>query len=310
VIVPHYNQKDLLVKCLHSLQAQQQAPDYEVIVADNATPGGIDDIIVMFPDVRFVTATERGAAPARNAALEVASGEIIAFTDSDCVADPYWLKHGVEALEQDIGDIIGGDIHVTYADQDTPSAVELFEQVFAFRQKLYVNKRHFSVTANLITRAEVVAKTGLFINGLPEDVDWCHRAVALGFRLSFYRKQLVSHPARQSWRALENKWHRLISERWAEQVAARKGLSIALVRWCLVAAATALSALPHSLNVLCTTKLSGWSQRFAALCILWRIRFWRCRKMVAKAVSAIKGGDADLEKSVASNGSSSTPRRV
>ena len=295
VIVPHYDQKDLLIKCLRSLAAQQQAPSFEIIVGDNQTPNGIDDIRKLFPSVVFTTARERGAAPARNAALAKATGDIIAFTDSDCIAGPMWLCHGEQALRQQGVDIIGGDVLVTYVDNTHPTEVELFEQVFGFRQQLYVRKRKFSVTANLMTRADVVAKTGLFTNGLPEDIDWCHRAVALGFHLSFHGKSIVSHPARRDWAALTLKWERLINERWQTLCSTGKPGIVAIGKWYLSAVVIALSAIPHSVDVLRNVKLSGWRQHKAALKILWRIRFWRCRAMVLKMINANRGASGLAE---------------
>ena len=277
VIVPHYNQAGLLAKCLASLERQTLArDDYEVIVADNATPGGVEAVKARFPDARFIEAAERGAAPARNAALALARGNAIAFIDADCIAEPDWLQSGLDALQR--AELVGGRIIVTIENDGAPTAVEAFERVFAFRQRDYVERKKFSATANLFARAEAARAIGPFTNGLSEDVDWCRRGVALGFHLAFNDKSIVLHPARRSWSELIRKWERIVAERWAEFDG--RG-PLGALAWIGLAAATALSTAPHLLRVATSAELDSARDRAAAAAILARIRWWRARRMAS-----------------------------
>lgn len=277
VVIPHFNQPRLLEKCLQSLERQTlPRAAYEIIVADNGTPGGVEALKAAYPAVLFVEAAERGAAPARNAALTVAAGEAIAFIDADCVAAPDWLECGLEGLEG--ADLSGGRILVTVENEAAPTAVEAFERVFAFRQRDYVEKKKFSATANLFARAAAARAIGSFTNGLSEDVDWCRRGVALGFHLAFNDKSIVSHPARRDWSELVRKWERIVAERWAEFEG--RGLLRAFA-WMGLAAATALSTAPHLLRVATSAELSSARDRAAAACVLARLRWWRARRMAS-----------------------------
>ena len=288
VIVPHYNQPAALRRCLECLAAQDFDGAFEIIVGDNNSPGGIEGLHREFPEVRFVTACERGAAPARNAAIAAAQGEVLAFTDSDCLPAPDWLREGVAALVRGDGDLIAGDVDVTCRNESAPTDVECFERVFGFRQEMYVRRKGFSVTANIMTTAETARQIGSFTNGLSEDLDWCHRARALGFRLAFHGKSRVSHPARADWSALTLKWDRLIRERWQGDQA--KGHA----RWIVMALLTALSAVPHSAVVMVSPRLETMGQRLAAIKVLFRIRFWRCREMMARGQSGEKIGGGNV----------------
>lgn len=277
VIVPHYNQTGLLALCLESLERQTlDRARYEIIVADNGTPDGLDAVRARFPGVIFTSAPERGAAPARNAGLKIAQGAAIAFTDADCVAAPDWLACGLAGLAG--ADLCGGRIVVTAADDSRLSAVEAFERVFAFRQRDYVERKSFAATANLFARRAAAEAIGPFTNGLSEDVDWCRRGAALGFHLAFNDRSIVSHPARRDWSELVRKWDRIILERW-------NGFARASVRgralWLLLAAATALSAAPHLLRVAFSPELRRLQDRAAAAGVLARIRFWRAARMTA-----------------------------
>jgi len=282
VIVPHYNQIGALRTCLESL-ARQSTPreKFEIIVCDNDTPPpahgpGVGEIVASFEGVRLVKAIERGAAPARNAGLAAARGRVFAFIDADCVADPDWLETGWAALSS--ADLVGGQVRVTVEQKGAPSAVEAFERVFAFRQRIYIKRKHFSVTANLFAIRSAAEAIGPFTNGVSEDVDWCHRAVALGFRLAFNDKSIVSHPARRDWEELVSKWDRLIRERW--NGFGGRGLVHRLL-WTNMAIATALSAAPHMIMVLTSANLSSARDRIAAAGVLARIRWWRAMRMIS-----------------------------
>lgn len=278
VLVPHYNQLEALRLCLNSLAEQDCSEPYEIIVADNNTPGGVACLVRDYPEILFVSEKGRGAALARNAAMAAARGEVFAFTDSDCVPASNWLREGVLALEAGRGELVGGDVLVTCDNPAEPTAVESFEKVFGFRQWMYIAKKGFSVTANIFVRADVARKIGPFTNGLSEDVDWCHRAKAAGFRLCFSDRAVVAHPARADWRALCLKWNRLIEENWqGERAHGRHWLA-----WVIRAVVVALSALPHGLVVVFSQRLKTGKEKKAALGVLFKIRFWRCGQMFLK----------------------------
>ena len=276
VLTPHYGQLEALARCLESLQRQTFKGPVEFIVADNGTPGGLGDLPARFPDVRFVIVEERGAAPARNRAMAEARGDIFAFIDADCVADEGWLEAGVAGL--DGADLVGGDVRVTCADETAPTPVECFERVFAFRQRDYIERKQFSVTANLFVRRDAAFAIGPFRNGLSEDMDWCHRAGALGFRLVFNTIAIVEHPARRTWNELSVKWDRLIRERWNGMTGDGRAVR---VRWLLLSLLTAISAIPHVARILVSRHLRGSRERFAAAAVLIRIRAWRAHRMVS-----------------------------
>jgi len=277
VIIPHFDQEALLIKCLESLSRQTLDPsDYEVIIADNGEPGGVAKAARLFERFVFLHAPERGAAHARNCALAHARGDVIAFIDADCVAEPDWLETGAKALDE--ADLSGGRIIVVPENENSLSPVEAFERVFAFRQRDYVENKRFSATANLFARRSAADAIGAFTNGLSEDVDWCRRGVALGFHLAFNPKSIVRHPARRNWNELVRKWERLILERW--EGFDRKGV-LGAARWLSLAGATALSAGPHLLRVMTSAELRSMRERLAAAGVLARIRFWRACRMAA-----------------------------
>lgn len=280
VIVPHYNDRERLSLCLEKLEAQTLDPHtYEIVVCDNATPGGIGALEAAFPDVRFVVEERKGAAHARNAAVAVARGPALAFIDCDCVPERDWLERGLVALAG--ADLVGGAIRVTYADEERPTPVERFERIFAFDQRGYVERKGFSVTANLFTRAEVFAAVGPFRDGVPEDVDWCHRARARGLSLVYAEEARVSHPARRTWGELRRKWARLVREAFG----AERERPLKAPRWAARSLVVLASPAAHVWRVLGSPEAGSWADRLATAGVLVRLRAYRFGAMLSLLLS-------------------------
>src|SRR5262249_8555513 len=108
-VVCTYNGGRTLEQCLRSLRALDY-PNYEVVVVDDGstddTPAILNcardwwqedrgacgsDVAGREPSFPVVRQANRGLSVARNVGLRHATGDIIAFTDSDCFADPDWL---------------------------------------------------------------------------------------------------------------------------------------------------------------------------------------------------------------------------
>ena len=268
VIVPHYNDLDALNACLNSLEKQTLERDrFEIVVCDNNSPLPPDRIAqVTGSRAQLVSESEKGAGPARNRAVTETQGKTLAFIDSDCIAEPEWLENGLIRLTD--ADIVGGKVRV-FSLADKPTGADLFEQIFAFDQKTYVEEKGFSVTANLFCARSTFDAVGPFRNGVSEDLEWCMRARRLGFGIAYADDAVVAHPSRPDWQSLRKKWERLTHETYA--LVRQEGTSTA--SWQMRQLAVAASALPHSAKVL-STSLST-SEKLRVLGTLWKIRLWR-----------------------------------
>lgn len=98
IVVASYNGERTLRSCLQSLSSLNYAP-YEVILVDDGSTDATARVASEFPQVRFIRHERNlGLSVARNTGIAAASGEIIAFTDSDCRADEDWLRYTVNDL--------------------------------------------------------------------------------------------------------------------------------------------------------------------------------------------------------------------
>jgi glycosyltransferase involved in cell wall biosynthesis len=107
VVVCTYNGGRTLEQCLKTLETMDY-PDYEVIVVDDGSTDNTREILARYPFARAIHQPNRGLSVARNVGLESATGEIVAYTDSDCYADPDWLMHLVYQLEKTDAAAVGG----------------------------------------------------------------------------------------------------------------------------------------------------------------------------------------------------------
>ena len=127
------------------------------------------------------------------------------------------------------------------------------------------------MTANLFCARADFLRVGGFRNGVSEDVEWCARAVEAGLTLVFAPEARVEHPARRTWSELVAKWRRINRETYSLR-RTRPGAGLI---WGLRTLALPLSALAHTPKVLLSPRLDRLTDRFGALQVLHRLRWWR-----------------------------------
>lgn len=277
VIIPHYNDVARLARCLAALRPQL-TPGTELVVVDNGSTESLDPARAALPGVHIVTEPAKGAALARNRGVAETTAPTLVFLDSDCLPAADWLAMARATAARSDGDLFGGRIDVFDETPAPRSGAEAFEAVFAFDWQGYVEKKGFTVTANLVTRRDVFAATGPFINGVSEDLDWCQRATARGFRLRTAPYLRVGHPSRSDWPALRKKWLRMTHEAY-ELNGARSRPA-----WALKALAMPLSILAHLPKLLVSPRLSGAGERLRGAAVLARLRLQRMVWMLRQAL--------------------------
>lgn len=94
VIIASYNSEKTIEGCLSSLKNQKTDKDFEIIVVDSSTDGTAKLVEERFPEVNlYKFQTRKFCGDARNFSISVAKSEIIAFIDTDCIADRNWIDN-------------------------------------------------------------------------------------------------------------------------------------------------------------------------------------------------------------------------
>lgn len=217
VIIPVKDDSLRLALCLEALSRQHYPSSaYEVIVVDNGSTDRPGEVVARFPGVRLLTEPKPAADRARNVGIRAARGEILGFTDSDCLPRPDWLRRGASRVaDQDPPGLIAGRIVVTSRPGVRPSLAELHDLVLAFPQARCVRRSHYGATANLFTRREVFTAVGLLREDYGGDAEWGLRVHRAGRPVEYADDVVVEHPARQSLSALVARTRRGARELYA-----------------------------------------------------------------------------------------------
>lgn len=209
VIVPVFRDYDRLRLTLDCLVAQDYEGPYEIIVADNGTP---DEELQPVerqrePQIHWVCEPRNGSYAARNAALQVANGEYLAFTDADCLPARSWLSAGIAALEESGAGLVAGRIELVPRNPARLTAAEIWELQRGFPQEHYANDLHFGATANAFTTRAIVEEVGPFHETLRSggDREFGERVHDHGHAVIYCDYAVVKHPTRDQVDALMRK---------------------------------------------------------------------------------------------------------
>ncbi len=204
VLIASDRVEDSLAESLASLERQERAPSFEVLVASSSAPQTAGR--VSFP-CEWVPVDTRNPGIRRNLAAARARGSLLAFLDDDAQAEPRWLEAGARALES--ADLVGGpDVgcaEAPYLERisdlllATPrigSGVPAHEHAAPGGP---VRSPHDVALCNLFVRRDAFEAVGGFDESLGyvgEDTEFVHRALALGLRVRLDPAVRVRHRRR------------------------------------------------------------------------------------------------------------------
>lgn len=204
VIIPFYGKSELLLlECLRAIACQTYSRDkIEVVVVDN------NEIPVLktklksnyeITEITILHENKYGSYAARNKGIEFAKGDILAFTDSDCIPNCDWLKNAIKGMQtHNFKCAIGGNIVFTYKIFNKPNLFEFYDSTMHLRQEFYVTNCGYAATANLILPKYIFNEQGKFNTTFYSggDKEWGERATKNGLKLIFDKDVIVVHPAR------------------------------------------------------------------------------------------------------------------
>lgn len=251
VIIPVYRNPDGLRICMDALQKQTYPVGrFEVIVIDNGGNGDIEPLISCCANARLLCEEIPGSYAARNTGLREARGDIIAFTDSDCIPAARWIAAGVDALDENpLVNLLSGQVDVFARNPEKPNLLETHQIVRGFHHERSVREEAFSGTANLLVYRELFEKIGPFREDLQSgaDFEWTRRATSEGYLLAYDALTLVRHPARFVLRDFVLRYVRTTGGRYQQGLdGSLHRLTISsLLRYLVPPVRSTLGELPH-----------------------------------------------------------------
>lgn len=215
IIIPVFNDSQRLKTCLEALETQTYPQElYEIIVIDNNSEENIEEVVKQFNQAKITQEKRPGSYAARNKGISLAKGEIIVFTDADCIPAPEWLEKGVvNLLSNPNCGLVAGKIELFFINPERPTPVELYDNIkLGFPQQKFIEESNYGATANLFTWKKTIDVVGLFDDSLKSsgDREWGQRVFAAGYKLVYAEDACVRHPARYSWSQLRKKIIRIV----------------------------------------------------------------------------------------------------
>lgn len=197
VIISALDNEALIKNCLISLlQMLYPSERREIVVVDNGSKDRTAEIIKSFP-VRYFYERRRGVSYARNRGIEASKGEILAFTDPDCVASKGWLNELIQAFEEEeVGGVAGAII--PYPGQTPAELYAARIRSHSQERPMNYSLRPFAMTPNIAFRREVFQQIGRFDTQFPgggwEDADLCWRlSRETNLKLKYAPRAIVFH---------------------------------------------------------------------------------------------------------------------
>lgn len=216
IVVPAWNAESTIEEAVQSLLRQDYtAGRVQIIVVDNGSTDKTLEILKSFPDVQIVHEAKAGSYAARNAGIKQAKGELIAFTDSDCVADDKWISNAVDRLKRDptIG-IVAGRVELIPSPKGS-RLVYLIESELSFRQKETVLQGRCA-TANWVSALKLIQDAGGFDDRLKSGGDWLlsGKLSSAGHSVVYEESAIVRHQSRERLLDLLQKRRRVTGGLW------------------------------------------------------------------------------------------------
>lgn len=217
IVVITYNAKDDLKECLESLE-RQDFKQIEIVVVDDASTDGTSELLHDFKSRTDITMaiitnqTNLGIAGSRNVGINHATGEIIAFTDADCVVESSWISELVRGYGYQDVVAVGGSI----SDQHITNIWELSDKGhdFVATQEGYVS---YIQGCNMSFDSTVLRKF-MFSDEIKygyEETLLCDYLVENGYRIYYRPQAVVYHKRRANLSALfKQKYLRGVGSIW------------------------------------------------------------------------------------------------
>ncbi len=217
IVIITYNARDDLKECMESLEKQDYS-NKEIVVVNDASTDGTSEFLQYFKrqtEIEIIVVTNEtnfGVAGSRNMGIKYATGDVVAFTDSDCVADRRWISELVKIYDQKDVAAVGGKILDARIDNIWKRSSRSLNHVAASEGNVsYIQGCNMSFDNNLLRRY-------LFNDEIKygyEETLLCDYLIADGYKIYYNPHAIVHHKHKADVLSLlRQKYLRGVSSIW------------------------------------------------------------------------------------------------
>lgn len=205
VIIPVYNVKAYLVRCVESVVSESQGLLCEILLIDDGSTDGsgnlCDELAGKYPGVRALHKRNGGLSDARNYGTERAVGEYIFYLDSDDYLEKGGLQAEIEAVRLTGSDVVCGNFYYKYDERKVPFDSEASDTIClaggeeALRV-LIQGKRYQNFAWGKLIHRELATKYPFPLGKLFEDTYWFHHILHEAKRVAVVGVPVVCYEQR------------------------------------------------------------------------------------------------------------------
>ncbi len=193
IIVPAHNSEDTIGKTLKSLLRQGDI-DFEIIVVDDGSTDNTREMASKYP-VKMITQQNRGPAAARNNGTKNANGEILVFTDADCVVEDGWLQEMLRPFSDP--EIVGVQGRYKTKQRELIARFAQYEIEERYERMARYEYLDFIGSYSAAYRRDIFLRDGGFDESFPvasgEDPELSFRLAEKGHKMVFNPNAIVYH---------------------------------------------------------------------------------------------------------------------
>ncbi len=195
IIIPTFNGAARIGNCLNALLEQTTGLDAEILVINDGSTDDTAQVIARYPDVRLINQTNSGPAAARNRGAIEARGNVILFTDDDCVPTAGWVSVMLEPFHDP--EIVG--VKGVYRTRQSRLAARFVQVEYEDRYRRMAGMRtiDFIDTYSAAFRRDRFLEMNGYDTAFPvacaEDIELSYRMSARGWKMKFVPEAVVYH---------------------------------------------------------------------------------------------------------------------
>ena len=199
VVIPSRDRPRQLARCLEALAASACARElFQVIVVDDGSRTPLEPSVREWAGrltLRVLRQSNAGPAAARNAGAAAAAGQLLAFTDDDCLPDAQWLPALSRQAAATPQRLLGGRTINALPRNPYASASQAIVDVVYRHYNSEPEHPRFFASNNMAVPADLFARIGGFSPSFrtSEDRELCDRWLAAGWEMAYVPDAVVRH---------------------------------------------------------------------------------------------------------------------
>ncbi|CAN5265796.1 hypothetical protein BH10ACI1_BH10ACI1_33520 [soil metagenome] len=201
VIIPAYNIAPYITETLNSVFAQTYT-DYEIIIVNDGSKDTEEletALAPFFDKIIYGKQINAGASVARNSAISLARGELLAFLDGDDIWLPRFLESQIDFLEKQDLEMVYCDAEI-FGDEffDGENFMKNSPSVGAVTPESLITSECNVITSGTVLKKDLLERFGTFDVAIPraQDFDLWFRLAKSGARIGYQREILLKYRVR------------------------------------------------------------------------------------------------------------------